>query len=77
MTKEEFLELFSEVNKYGYRYYSLNEPHFSITYRTSIDEFYINYQEDFEDYDGYITETADNDLDITFKIALRIYELER
>ena len=76
MTKKEFLELFSEVDEYGYRYSPLNEEYFSISYRVSTDEFHVNYQQDFEGYDGYITESADDDLRITFKIALQIYELD-
>ena len=77
MTKEEFLELFSEVDKYGYRYNPLNEDHFCILYRVNTKEFSIEYNEDFEDYDGYTTETANGNLIVNFDIALKIYELDK
>ena len=50
---------------------------FSIKYYRSNDEFYINYQEDFQDYDGYVVETANEDIRVTFKIALELYIMNK
>lgn len=74
MSKLEFLELFSEKDAYGYMYLSLDEAGFCIIFIVSSDEFFINYQEDFEDYDGYYINRADANLEINFDIAMRIYK---
>ena len=79
MTKKEFLELFYFEGHYVHNsegYLPLDNG-FSIKYYKSHDEFYINYQEDFQDYDGYVIEVADEDLRITFKMAFELYEISK
>lgn len=74
MTEKEFLELFSEKNKYNIRHLELDSYNFCLTYEEECNQYYVNYYQEFEDIDGYTTEIADDDLEVSFELALKIYE---
>jgi len=74
MNEKEFLKLFGKEDKYRRIELPLLEG-FSVQYHLGVKQYYINYEEFFEDGEGYGTEHACADMCIDLDMAVRLYEM--